>query len=127
MVLLHPPTFETLFYVTYGCLQLKHRTVVIAQAYSPIGSSNSPFAKINVLELPTITKLAKKYGKTPAQVALRWNVQQGHSVLPKSTHADRLESNIEIFDFELSEEDLREFDKIEQVRHKSRRMYVDEN
>ena len=88
------------------------------QAYSPIGSSNSPFAKINVLELPTITKFAEKYKKSPAQIALRWNVQQGHSVLPKSTHANRLASNIEIFDFELSPEDLREFDKIEQVSQK---------
>jgi len=85
-------------------------------AYSPIGSSNSPFASINVLELPTITELAKKYGKTPAQIALRWNVQQGHSVLPKSTHSDRLASNIELFDFEISKEDLLEFDKIEQHR-----------
>jgi len=85
-------------------------------AYSPIGSSNSPFATQNVLELPLITKLAEKYKKTPAQITLRWNVQQGHSVLPKSTHAERLSSNIEIFDFELSEADLKEFDKIEQVR-----------
>jgi len=85
-------------------------------AYSPMGSSNSPFASINVLELPTITKLAKKYGKTPAQIALRWNVQQGHSVLPKSTHSERLASNIELFDFEISKEDLSEFDKIEQHR-----------
>lgn len=92
---------------------------MISQAYSPIGSSNSPFAKINVLELPTITKMAKKYGRTPAQITLRWNVQQGHSVLPKSTHADRLASNIELFDFELSKEDLDEFDKIEQVGYGS--------
>jgi diketogulonate reductase-like aldo/keto reductase len=84
--------------------------------YSPIGSSNSKFATINVLELPTITRLAEKYNKSPAQIALRWNVQQGHSVLPKSTHADRLAQNIEIFDFEISKEDLDEFDKIEQHR-----------
>lgn len=85
-------------------------------AYSPIGSSNSPFATINVLELPTVTKLAEKYKRSPSQIVLRWNIQQGHSVLPKSTHADRLASNIEIFDFELNEEDLKEFDKIEQHR-----------
>jgi diketogulonate reductase-like aldo/keto reductase len=85
-------------------------------AYSPIGSSNSPFATINVLELPTLTKLAEKYNKSPAQIALRWNVQQGHSALPKSTHGDRLASNIELFDFNFSEGDLREFDKIEQHR-----------
>jgi alcohol dehydrogenase (NADP+) len=99
-------------------LSFEIMTGINLQAYSPIGSSNSPFATINVLELPTITKLAEKYKKSPAQIALRWNVQQGHSVLPKSTHAERLASNIEIFDFELSPADLQEFDKIEQVRHK---------
>ncbi|XP_024391702.1 NADPH-dependent aldo-keto reductase, chloroplastic isoform X1 [Physcomitrium patens] len=85
-------------------------------AYSPIGSSNSSFAKINVLQLPIITTLAEKYQKTPSRIALRWNVQQGHSVLPKSTHADRLATNIELFDFEISKEDLHEFDNIEQHR-----------
>jgi diketogulonate reductase-like aldo/keto reductase len=85
-------------------------------AYSPIGSSNSPFAKINVLELPLLTKLAEKYERTPAQIALQWNVNRGHSVLPKSTHADRIASNIEFFDFKISEEDLREFEKIQQHR-----------
>lgn len=92
---------------------------ITVQAYSPIGSSNSPFAKINVLQLPIVTKYAEKYGKTPAQIALRWNVQQGHSVLPKSVNADRLASNIELFDFKISDEDLREFGKIEQVKHYS--------
>lgn len=100
-------------------MSLKRTVRKYVQAYSPIGSSNSPFAKINVLELPVITKLAEKYGKTPAQIALRWNVHQGHSVLPKSVHADRIASNIDLFDFKISEEDLPEFDKIEQVNHKS--------
>lgn len=85
-------------------------------AYSPLGSSNSAFATQNLLELPLLVKLAEKYKKSPAQIALRWNVQQGHSVLPKSTHAKRLASNIDLFDFELSQEDLHEFNSIEQVR-----------
>ena len=85
------------------------------QAYSPIGSPNSHFATQNLLELPLLVKLAEKYKKSPAQIALRWNVQQGHSVLPKSTHAKRLASNIDLFDFELSPEDLHEFNSIEQV------------
>lgn len=97
--------------------------MVHVQAYSPIGSSNSSFAKINVLQLPIITTLAEKYQKTPSRIALRWNVQQGHSVLPKSTHADRLATNIELFDFEISKEDLHEFDNIEQVSHNSTPTY----
>ena len=104
--------------------KIKFRETVIAQAYSPIGSANSWFAKINVLELPIVTKFAEKYGKTPAQIALRWNVQQGHSVLPKSTNADRIASNIGIFDFEISYEDLQEFNKIEQVNYNSTWIYT---
>lgn len=89
--------------------------MVNVQAYSPIGSSKSSFATINVLELPVIKKLAEKYQKTPAQIALQWNVHQGHSVLPKSVNPDRIASNIELFDFKISDDDLREFEKIEQV------------
>lgn len=94
---------------------LKISNVCVVQAYSPIGSPNSHFATQNLLELPLLVKLAEKYKKSPAQIALRWNVQQGHSVLPKSTHAKRLASNIDLFDFELSPEDLHEFNSIEQV------------
>lgn len=91
--------------------------MINVQAYSPLGSSNSSFATINVLELPAIKKLAEKYDKSPAQIALQWNVHQGHSVLPKSVNPDRIASNIELFDFKISDDDLKEFDKIEQVYH----------
>jgi len=54
----------------------------------------------------TIVEIGKKYGKTPAQVMIRWNVQRGVVVLPKSTHKERMAENFNIFDFELSEEDM---------------------
>ncbi|CAK9865014.1 unnamed protein product [Sphagnum jensenii] len=86
-------------------------------AYSPMGSGGSSFTEhIKVLDHPLLATLAKKYNKTPAEIALRWNVQLGHSVLPKSTNANRLEQNIDIFDFEISEEDMKKFNSIEQVR-----------
>jgi diketogulonate reductase-like aldo/keto reductase len=86
------------------------------QAYSPIGSGGSWFTEhVKVLEHPVLQSLAKKYNKTPAQIALRWNIQMGHSVLPKSTNPERIKENLDIIDFEISEEDLKLFDKIEQV------------
>jgi diketogulonate reductase-like aldo/keto reductase len=86
------------------------------QAYSPIGSGGSWFTKhAKVLEHPVLQSLAKKYNKTPAQIALCWNIQMGHSVLPKSTNPERIKENLDIFDFKISEEDLKLFDKIEQV------------
>jgi diketogulonate reductase-like aldo/keto reductase len=81
-----------------------------------MGSGGSSFTEhIKVLDNPLLATLAKKYNKTPAEIALRWNVQLGHSVLPKSTNANRLEQNIDIFDFEISEEDMEKFNSIEQV------------
>lgn len=57
--------------------------------------------------------IGEKYGKTPAQVALRWNIQRGVVVIPKSTHKERMEQNFDVFDFELSNEDMNEIGKLD--------------
>jgi 2,5-diketo-D-gluconate reductase A len=66
----------------------------------------SPIAKGQVLEDPTITRIAQNLGKTPAQVTLRWHVQRGDIVFPKSVTRSRVEENFALFDFELSTEDM---------------------
>lgn len=55
---------------------------------------------------PVLLEIAKKHGKTPAQVILRWNVQQGIIVIPKSIHKERMEENLAIWDFNLDQEDM---------------------
>ncbi|XP_061187905.1 aldo-keto reductase family 1 member C18-like [Saccostrea echinata] len=98
---------------------------VTITAYGPFGSPGRP-ASIKqadepvVLEDPVILKLAKKYGKTPAQVILRNLIQRGMAVVPKSASPERIRSNFQVFDFALSEEDMEEIDKI-----KTRRRYFD--
>jgi 2,5-diketo-D-gluconate reductase A len=68
----------------------------------------SPIAKGTVLDDPTIVRVAERTGRTPAQVTLRWHVQRGDIVFPKSVTRSRVEENFALFDFELSEDDMRE-------------------
>jgi 2,5-diketo-D-gluconate reductase A len=68
----------------------------------------SPIAQGKVLDDPAILRVAERYGKTASQVTLRWHVQRGDIVFPKSVTRSRVEENFGIFDFELSEDDLRE-------------------
>lgn len=74
-----------------------------------------PFAegKHGIFTHPVLTAIGEKYGKSAAQVALRWNVQRGVVVIPKSIHRDRMEQNIDIWDFSLSDEDMAEIAKLD--------------
>jgi 2,5-diketo-D-gluconate reductase A len=66
----------------------------------------SPIARGNALDDPTVDDIARKVGKTPAQVILRWHIERGDIVFPKSVNPDRIRENIDIFDFELTGEDV---------------------
>jgi 2,5-diketo-D-gluconate reductase A len=66
----------------------------------------APIAKGSILGDATLTGLAEKYGRTPAQVVLRWQVQVGNIVFPKSVNPARMRENINVFDFELTADDL---------------------
>lgn len=66
------------------------------------------------LDLPVIQELAKKYGKTEAQIVLRWDVQSELITIPKSVHKERIVANADIFDFELSAEDMAAIDALNQ-------------
>ena len=66
----------------------------------------SPIAQGAVLDDPVVTELAEREGKTPAQVVLRWHVQRGDIIFPKSVTPERIEENFNIFDFELSGHDV---------------------
>jgi 2,5-diketo-D-gluconate reductase A len=81
---------------------------IVPEAYSPL-------AQGEVLRDPVITALAEKYGKTPAQVVLRWHVQCGNIVIPKSSTPVRIKENFEIFDFELSTADVEAIDGLDRA------------
>jgi 2,5-diketo-D-gluconate reductase A len=67
----------------------------------------SPIAQGKVLDNPVITGIAERVSKSPAQVVLRWHIQRGEIVFPKSTHRERMEENFALFDFELTEDDVK--------------------
>ena len=73
----------------------------------------SPIAKGGVLEDTTTTQIAEKVGKTPAQVVLRWHVQRGHIIFPKSVTPSRMQENFELFDFELEPDDVDEISALD--------------
>ena len=79
-----------------------------AQEQKIVTEAWSPIAQGHVLGDPIITKIAEKVGRAPAQVVLRWHVQRGRVVFPKSTTSARVRENWEIFDFELSSDDRRD-------------------
>ncbi|CAK9151440.1 unnamed protein product [Ilex paraguariensis] len=85
-------------------------------AYSPLGSPGTTWLKSEVLKHPVLVLVAEKLGKTPAQVALRWGLQMGHSVLPKSTHEERIKENFNVFDWSIPDELFIKFSSIEQAR-----------
>jgi diketogulonate reductase-like aldo/keto reductase len=80
---------------------------IVVESYSPLMQAGE------ALEHPTIAQLAQTYGKTPAQIILRWHVQSGFIVIPKSVKAERIQENINLFDFELSEADMRAIESMD--------------
>ena len=72
-----------------------------AEAWAPFGEGRG-----GLFEDPALASIGQKYGKTPAQVILRWHLQRGVVVIPKSTHIERMRQNLDVFDFTLSGEDM---------------------
>jgi 2,5-diketo-D-gluconate reductase A len=92
----------------------QQNALAVMKEYGVQPEAWGPFAEGNhgIFTHPVLTKIGKKYGKTAAQVALRWNIQRGVVVIPKSVHKQRMEQNINIWDFTLSEDDIKEISKL---------------
>ena len=86
---------------------------IITQAWSPLGRGKR-------LDDPVLLKLAAAHGKTPAQIILRWHLQNGIAIIPKSVHQDRIKANADIFDFKLSPAEMQQIDGLNTNRRISK-------
>lgn len=89
--------------------------LAVMKEYEIVPEAWGPFAegKHGIFTHPVLTEIGEKYGKSAAQVALRWNVQRGVVVIPKSVHKERMEQNMNIWDFALSDADMAEIAKLD--------------
>lgn len=92
---LHP------YFVQQSAIENMKSYGVVPQAWGPLAEG-----KHGIFTDPELTAIGEKYGKTAAQIALRWNAQRGVSIIPKSVHVERMEQNIDIWDFTLTEEEM---------------------
>ncbi|MWV59175.1 aldo/keto reductase [Rathayibacter sp. VKM Ac-2754] len=90
---------------------------ILTQAWSPIGGitfyPGYGDERRSVMDDETIGAIAAEHGKSPAQVMLRWHLQQGRSAIPKSTNPERIAANFDVFDFELSDDELARIDSLD--------------
>lgn len=99
---LHP------FFQQENALALMREYGIVPEAWGPFAEGNH-----GIFTHPVLSKIGEKYGKSAAQAALRWNIQRGVVVIPKSVHKDRMEQNFDVWDFTLSEDDMAEIAELD--------------
>lgn len=92
---LHP------FFAQENAIELMKQYGITPEAWGPFAEGNH-----GIFTHPVLTEIGNKYGKTAAQVALRWNIQRGVVVIPKSVHKERMEQNFDVWDFTLNDSDM---------------------
>lgn len=100
---LHP------YFIQEQAIETMNHYHVIPEAWAPLGGG-----RYNPFEDEMLLNIARKYNKTVGQVLLRWNIQRGVVVIPKSTHLERIIENIDVFDFNLNDEEMKQISSLDQ-------------
>ncbi|KAM6918503.1 glyoxal reductase isoform 2-T2 [Xenentodon cancila] len=103
--------------VEYHPYQQPHCLMQYCRKEGIVFEGYSPLAKGQVLSNPTVCQIAEKYGRTPAQICIRWSVQNGVVTIPKSVKKNRIQENCEVFGFQLEEEDMVAVGSLHDGRH----------
>jgi diketogulonate reductase-like aldo/keto reductase len=107
-----PPVVDQVQFSPYeyraALLDACRQNEIALEAYSPLGTGRH-------LTSDTVAQIARRHGRTPAQVLLRWSIERAIPVIPKSTHRERIAENAEVFDFELSDQDVAELDALDRT------------
>ena len=107
-----PPVVDQVQFSPYeyrkALLDACRQSEIALEAYSPLGTGRH-------LTGDTVTQIARRHGRTPAQVLLRWCIERAIPIIPKSTHRQRIAENADVFDFELSDEDVAELDALDRT------------
>lgn len=107
-----PPTLNQVqfnpFCYDAALLEYSKSKNIVLQAYRPLTRGER-------IGDETVAAMAQKYGKSPAQILVRWDLEHGVTAIPKSTHEERLRENLDVFDFSLSEEDVRSLDALSDI------------
>ena len=96
------------FFAQENALKTMHEFNIRPEAWGPLAEG-----KHGIFTNPVLSEIGKKYNKTPAQVALKWNVQRGVVIIPKSTHIERMQENIDIWDFSLNDEEMNKISSLD--------------
>jgi diketogulonate reductase-like aldo/keto reductase len=107
-----PPVVNQVQFSPYeyrrALLEFCRQNGIALEAYSPLGTGRH-------LASDTVARIAQRHARTPAQVLLRWCIERGIPVIPKSTHRERIAENAQLFDFRLSDEDIAELDALDRT------------
>jgi 2,5-diketo-D-gluconate reductase A len=105
----HPPVMNQIevhpFLTQDTVIEYNTKHAILTQAWSPL-------ARGQILDDPLVSRIALEHGKSSSQIVLRWHIQRGTAVIPKSTSKDRIIENLNVFDFELSENQMREISSL---------------
>jgi len=102
------------YFAQFEMVKFCHQNNIVVTAYAPLGAPGLPRTNVpHLLDKEEVKAIAKAHGKLPAQVLIRWQLQQNVATIPKSVKPDRIKTNFQVFDFTLSGAEMHQLDSLD--------------